>query len=365
MPVIDHRRLEEAYAAIARKHGATDAEAGVFAACLVRADLRGYTRQGIALIPYYDQLLRERKLRFGVEARVVREGPAFAVLDGGRGVGQLLSQQGVRIASDKAAQVGVALVAIRDSGDFAMASAHALAALERGMLGVAMSTGQPLVAPWGGRDPFFCTNPIAVAVPTQKERPVVIDAATSGFSMGTLVRAARDGERMDRLAVVDREGRYTADPATIVDDPLDRESTLSGAILPDGPKGFGWLLIVEILAGALSGLYDGATDGGPAGGAQGDPRFAQCFIVIDVERFLGPGVFRRDMDRLVRALETARPAEGFERVRVPGGRAGAEEERRRVEGVPVRDEEWKLLRSTCSALGIEVAERASPTRDVG
>lgn len=357
MPVIEHHRLEEAYAALARRHGATDAEAGVFAACLVRADLRGYTRQGVALIPYYDQLLREGKMRFGVEARVEREGPAFAVLDGARGVGQLLSQQAVRIAGDKAAQVGIGLVTIRDSGDFAMASAHALAALERGMLGVAMSTGQALVAPWGGRDAFFCTNPIAVAVPTQRERPVVIDAANSGFSMGRLVRAARDGERMGRPAVVDAEGRYTDDPAVVVDDPLNRESSLSGAILPDGPKGFGWLLIVEILAGVLSGLYGEVADDQPPGGVQGDPRFAQCFIAIDVERFLGPGVFRRDMDRLVRALEHARPAEGFDRVRAPGGRAGAEEERRRAEGVPVRDEEWELLRSTCSALGVDVAER--------
>lgn len=358
MPVIDHRRLEHAYTAFARRHGASDAEAAEFAGCMVRADLRGYTRQGVALIPYYDRLLRERKMRFGVQARVEREGPAFAVLDGGRGVGQLLSQQAVRIAADKAAQVGVGLVTIRDSGDFAMASAHALAALERGMLGVAMSTGQPLVAPWGGRDPFFCTNPIAVAVPTQDERPVVIDAANSGFSLGRLVRAARDGHRMDRAAVVDREGRYTDDPAAVVDDPLDRESSLTGAMLPDGPKGYGWLLIVEILGGVLSGLYGEAVEGAPAGGAQGDPRFAQCFIAIDVERFLGPGVFRHDMDRLVRALGNARPAEGFERVRAPGGRAGAEEERRRAEGVPVRDEEWELLLKTCSALGIDVAELA-------
>lgn len=354
MPLIDHRRLEEAYAGFARAHRATAEEARVFAACLARADLRGYTLQGVALIPYYEKLLRGGKMRFGVDARVVREGPAFAVLDGGRGVGQLVSQRAMGIACDKAAQVGVGLVTVRDSGDFAMASVHALVALERGMLGMAMSTGQPLVAPWGGRDPFFCTNPIAVAVPTLDERPMVVDASSSAFSMGYLVRAARDGQRVDRPAVVGADGRYSDDPATIVDDPLDRESPLSGAILPDGPKGYGWLLIVEVLAAVLSGLYDEASEGGPAGGDQGDPRFAHCFMAIDVERFLGAGVFGRDMDRLVRALEQAAPAEGFECVRAPGGRATGEEQRRRAEGVPVRDEEWELLARTCAALGVEV-----------
>jgi L-2-hydroxycarboxylate dehydrogenase (NAD+) len=354
VPLIDHRRLEAAYAALAREHGASRAEAEVFAGCLVRADLRGYTRQGVALIPYYDQLLREGRTRFGAEPRVEREGPAFAVLDGRRGVGQIVSRRAVQLAGDKAADVGVGLVTVRYSGDFAMAAAHALVTLERGMLGVAMSTGQPLVAPWGGRDAFFCTNPLAVAVPTQDERPVVIDAANSAFSMGTLVRAARDGQTMDRAAVVDPDGRYSADPAVVVDDPLDRESSLSGAILPDGPSGYGWLLIVEILSAVLSGQYGDAPEGGPAGGVPGNPRFAQCFVAIDVERFLGPGVFRRDMDRLVRALEGARPAEGFGVVRAPGGRAGAEEERRRAEGVPVRDEEWDMLRTTCARHGIDV-----------
>jgi L-2-hydroxycarboxylate dehydrogenase (NAD+) len=320
MPLIDHRRLEAAYTGFARAHGATAAG----------------------------------KMRFGVDARVVREGPAFAVLDGGRGVGQLVSQRAMGMACDKAAETGVGLVTVRDSGDFAMASVHALVALERGMLGVSMSTGQPLVAPWGGRDPFFCTNPIAVAVPTVDQRPVVIDASSSAFSMGHLVRAARDGRRVDRPAVVAPDGRYSDDPATVVDDPLDRESHMSGAILPDGPKGYGWLLIVEILAAVLSGRYDDTAGDGPAGGDQGDPRFAHCFIAIDVERFLGPEVFRRDMDRLVRALEQAAPAEGFERVRVPGGRAAGEEERRHAEGVPVRDEEWELLGRTCAALAVDV-----------
>jgi len=276
------------------------------------------------------------------------------VLDGRRGVGQLVSRRAMTIACDKAADMGVGLVTVRDSGDFAMASVHALLAVERGMLGVAMSTGQPLVAPWGGREPFFCTNPLALAAPAAGERPVVIDASSSAFSMGHLVRAARDGQRMDRPAVVGPDGRYSDDPATVVDDPLDRESHLSGAILPDGAKGYGRLLIVEILAAVLSGLYAEAPEGGPAGGDQGDPRFAHCFIAIDVEQVLGPGAFAHDMDRLVRALEQAAPAEGFERVRAPGGRAAGEEERRRAEGVPVRDEEWELLGRTCAALGIDL-----------
>jgi LDH2 family malate/lactate/ureidoglycolate dehydrogenase len=356
MTLVDHRRLGRLYGGIARAHGAGDDEAEVFSDCLLRADLRGYTRQGAALIPYYDELLRGGRMRFGVAPRVVGDGPAFAILDGRNGVGQVVARRAAELASTKADAVGVGLVAVRDSGDFAMAAAHALQMLGSGHLGLAMSTGQALVAPWGGREPFFCTNPIAVAVPTGSDAPVVFDAASSAFSMGRLVRAARDGEVMDRPAVVDPEGRYSADPATIVEDPSDRESKLNGAILPDGPKGYGWLLVVEVLGAVLSGMYADSEPGRPAGRGQGDPRFGQCFIAIDVERILGPGAFRRDMDRLVAALEQALPAAGHDAVRVPGARAAAEERRRRADGVPVREEEWRQLLAVCERLGVADGE---------
>jgi LDH2 family malate/lactate/ureidoglycolate dehydrogenase len=110
-------------------------------------------------------------------------------------------------------------------------------------------------------------------------------------------------------------------------------------------------LIVEILSAVLSGHYDAAAGDGPAGGTQAEPRFAQCFIAIDVERLLGPDRFRADMDRLVGVLESVRPAAGFDAVRVPGSRADAEERQRRAEGVPLRDEDWELVRSTWAAHG--------------
>ena len=71
--------------------------------------------------------------------------------------------------------------------------------------------------------------------------------------MSNIVLAARDGRKLAGKEVVDADGCYTDDPARVILDVMARESRMSGALLPAGPKGFGMLLLVELLAGLLSG----------------------------------------------------------------------------------------------------------------
>lgn len=352
MPLIEHPRLHRLYRAVAVAHGASPNEAETFAACLVRADVRGYTRQGVAILPYYHELLGAGVVAFGKEPEVEREGPAFAVMDGHRNVGQVIGTRAMAVAREKARESGIGIVTVHDGGDFAMASCFAMQALEEDQIGIAMGNGFPIVAPWGGRDPFFCTNPIAMAVPTGEEAPLVIDMATSSYSMGQIVRAARDGRTLGPQSVVDPEGRYGDDPSSIVVDAMNRESQLDGAILPAGPKGNGWLLIVEVLSGVLSGSL-GSYSNARAQGPGRDMRYGHCFIAIDVEQLLGLQRFRSDIDAFIAALRRARPASDFDAVRVPGSRAAAEERKRLADGVPVRDEEWEMALRIGRVIGLD------------
>ena len=66
-------------------------------------------------------------------------------------------------------------------------------------------------------------------------------------------KLARDGRKLDGPWLVDVSGRYTDEPRDVILNPMDRESPMKGALLPAGPKGFGMLLIVEMLAALLSG----------------------------------------------------------------------------------------------------------------
>ena len=141
------------------------------------------------------------------------------------------------LAIGKARASGIGLVWVRNTSDFTAASNYAMQALERGMVGVAMSNGVPLVAPWGGRDPVFNTNPIAVAIPAGRRPPIVIDMAASATSHGKVVHAARDGKLLPGPWLVDEQGRVTAEAAPFITDVLDRNSPQTAAILPLGGQG--------------------------------------------------------------------------------------------------------------------------------
>jgi LDH2 family malate/lactate/ureidoglycolate dehydrogenase len=354
MLVIPAGVLETLYRRVASHHGADAEEAATFAAVLLRADLRGHTTQGVGLLPYLDELLSHGEMAFGRPLETVRESAATAVLDANRGVGQVTGTRAMALAVAKAREAGVGFVTVRRSSDFSMASAYVLQALDAGLAGLAMSTGPVLVAPWGGRDARFCTNPLALGVPARERDPIVIDMATSAHSMGAVVLAARDGERFGGPAVVDAEGRYSAEPASVVLDVLARESRMAGALLPAGPKGFGWILLVELLGGLLSGERTWEDDR-PATSEDRPAHYGQTFVAIDPAHLGDPRELAAAADRMIDTLTGARPAQGFDAVRLPGAHAAAEARRRGEHGVPVRDEEWEMVEALTARLGIAAA----------
>jgi len=254
MKVVDIAELTSLYRKIAKVLEASAEEADIFAQCLARADLRGMYTQGAAIVPYLVSLVENRLMMFGARFTVVRDEPGMALVDGGHGVGSVVSTGAMNLAIEKAKSAGVGCVWVRNGGDFAMTSNHSMQALEHDQVGLAMRNGSPRVAPWGGRSPFFGTNPISIAIPSGKEVPIVIDMASGSFSVGKVVMAARDEQLLPSTHLVTEEGVYTNDPRSIIVNPLDRESEFRGAIVSLGYKGYAWLLVIELFAGLLSGM---------------------------------------------------------------------------------------------------------------
>jgi LDH2 family malate/lactate/ureidoglycolate dehydrogenase len=347
----DH--LHAVYAAIARRMGADAQEAEIFARCFVLPDLRGKETQGIACVSLVYPWLRNGAARFGAPFTVVQEGPSHALVDGGHGVGQVVATRAMELAIRKAREATVGCVWVRNTSDFTAASNYALQALEAGMVGVAMSNGVPLVAPWGGRDPVFNTNPISVAIPAGQHPPIVIDMAASATSHGKVVLAARDGKPLAGPWLVDEDGRVTADAVPYITDVLDRNSPQTAAILPLGAKGFAWLLIVEVFAGLMSGM--GQATRVPFNPTPEDPPSMGHFLMaIDAGRLLPLANFTRAVDGLIDTIKASRLAEGFDEIRLPGERAARLEQRQRREGVSVRDEEWAKIVAIARELELDL-----------
>ena len=351
MKVVSVRELTSLYASLAKALGAPAEEADVFARCMVRADLRGMYTQGAAMIPYSVWMVEERLMRFGAPFTILRDEAGMALVDGGYGVGAVQATRAMNLAMEKARSAGVGCVWVQNGGDFMMTANHALQALEQDQVGIVMRNENPRVAPWGGREAFFFTNPIAVAIPTGEEPPIVIDMAAGSFSVGQVVMAARDQRRLPSPHLVTRDGTYTDDPTKIVLNPSDRESGFSGGIVTLGHKGLMWSLIVELFSALLAGTNTSNQNNfEPTGERPWNE--GQFHMAIDVAKLQPVAQFKAAADGFVRSLRSVKPAEGFERVIVPGEVEARNEEKRRKEGVPIRDEDWEGVTKVAAKLGV-------------
>ncbi len=350
---LDPHRLKNAYHRFSEYHQASDEEANIFAQCLLRADERGHTTQGIGLLPYLHELFEAKTMAFGRPLVIIREHVSTALVNGQQGVGQVIGTRAMDLAIDKARHSGVGFVSVRKSSDYGMAANYAIRAMEHGMIGITMSTGPLLVAPWGGRDALFCTNPISIAAPAHKRNSIVIDMATSANSMGKVVLAARDNQKLHGQEVVDGEGIYTDNPLRVIQNVMDRESPMSGALLPAGPKGFGMLLMVDLLSNLLSGERTWEDEDVTANTSR-PAYYSQTYIAISIDHFQDYTQFTQSMDRMIDVLTSARTAEGFERIRLHGDDAAEKMRESQTKGVLIRDEEWAMVNHLFKRLGLSL-----------
>ena len=354
MTVVPVETLRDAYLRLARQLGASEEEGAIFASCFLTPDLRRHYTQGVAYAPTVCRWLLKGQVAFGAPPTVLTEGPGFVVADAGRGLGQIQATRAMEIAIKKAKTSGVAGVWVRNSHDFTMAANYAMQALAHDFVGIAMSQSGPFVVPWGGRDPVFGTNPFAAAIPAGTEYPIVIDMASGAVSHGQAIYAARDRRTFSMPVLVDTDGQYIADPAPVIVDPSDRNSQQLGGILPLGHKGYGWLILVDILAGIMSGMRAShevihhSVEHGP-------DAIGHCFIAIDVSQLLPLDEFKSKVDGLIRAVKASRPAQGFDEVVLPGEKAARHEEECRRTGVPLRDEDWAKLVRVAREVGVDLS----------
>ncbi|MBI2913503.1 MAG: Ldh family oxidoreductase [Chloroflexi bacterium] len=348
-----------AFAALAfEKLGLTPDDAREAAEVLIDADLMGLDTHGIAHIywhPGYAPGLQSGRVKARAEVRVVRETPATALLDGDGGLGLLVARRAMALAIEKTKAVGVGTVAVRNSRHFGASGYYALMAAREGLVGMAMTNASAWVVPTFARKKMLGTNPIAIAAPAAGGPPFVCDVTTSTIAMGKVETAARSGEPLAEGWALDGEGRPTTDPAVVY-----REgglTPLGGTAEGSSYKGYGLAVAVDIFCGILSGtgwslrLDDASSQAG------------HFFAAFDVAAFGDADQFRQGVGEMLRTLQEAEPAEGAERVLVPGQREFETRADREKNGVPLHPKLLARLDRFADELGIEslteVAGRAS------
>src|SRR5438128_1182212 len=272
---------------------------------LAKSDLRGIDSHGVARLHTYFEMMELGRINPKPNIKIVREKASVATVDGDNGLGLVVGPKANEIAMEKAEQYGSGWVSVCNTNHFGIAGYYPLKALERGLIGWAMTNSTKLVAPLWGAERMLGTNPIAIAFPGYKEPPIVIDMATSAVAFGKVEIAKRAGKPIPDGWAIDREGNMTNDPAALID---------GGALLPlggtrelGGHKGFALAAMVDLFCGVLSGANWGPFVP-PFALRQEIPKrrvgagVGHFFGALRIDGFIDPEEFGRRMDEWVRTM---------------------------------------------------------------
>ncbi|MBX6367452.1 MAG: Ldh family oxidoreductase [Rhodospirillales bacterium] len=326
-------RLGAQLGAILRAWGMPEPQIADTVEIMLWADLAGIDSHGAAMMPLYAQFRDEGKIVLAPEIRIVRESPTTAVIDGGFGLGHVPGKRAMLLAIAKAKMVGIGAVAVRASNHYGAAGAYAMMAAEEGLIGISTTAVHtPSVVPLWGADPAFGTNPIAFAAPARRNKPFLLDMATSTAAIGKLKLAQLAGRKVPEGWAVDAAGRPVTDPETALRD--RRLVALGGTRELGGHKGYGLAMMVEILSSTLPGaqfaLLRMARDPGAKHADVG-----HFFLAMDPAAFRPAGEFEAELDEMIDALRATRPADPERPVLVPGDPEHQERARRLADGIPI------------------------------
>ncbi|HEY4027337.1 MAG TPA: Ldh family oxidoreductase [Candidatus Dormibacteraeota bacterium] len=329
--------LHEFSARVLALGGVPADDAALAADVLLAADLRGIDSHGVARLRAYHRALCSGEINPTPHLRIVRETMTTATVDADNGLGLVAGPRANDIAMAKALETGSGWVAVRNTNHYGIAGYYVLQALERDLIGWAMTNSSALVAPLWGVGRMLGTNPLAIAFPGLEEPPIVIDFATSAVAFGKIEIARRKGQSIPEGWAIDVQGRPATDPQAIYD---------GGALLPvgssrelGGHKGYALAMMVDVLSAVLSGANWGpfapafAIDQTPSGSVGAG--IGHFFGALRIDGFIEPDEFKRQVDHLVRTFRSTPPAPGTNGPLVPGDPEREAEAVRRRDGIPL------------------------------
>jgi (2R)-3-sulfolactate dehydrogenase (NADP+) len=285
-------------------HNTGDVNAEQVAAALVAADADGQAGHGASRIPSYAAQSRSGKVDGHAVPKLTKAAAAALRVDARGGFAFPALNLAIEAAIELARETGIAAVSIANSHHSGVAAHHVEPLANAGLIGLSFGNTPQAIAPWGGSKGLFGTNPIAFAAPRRKGNPLVIDMSLSKVARGRINAAAQKGERIPKGWAVDRDGQPTTDP----------KAAMEGTMLPMGDaKGAQLVLMVEILAAALSASHFGYEASSFFSGEGESPQVGQFLMAIDPEP-LSRGKFRDRLEDLLGAV-LAQPG-----TRLPGER---------------------------------------------
>ena len=338
-------RLQAAIEAIVAKGGSSPKEAGLVAANLVEANLTGHDSHGVGMIPRYVESLLQGGLRVNQSPAIKLDSGPMLRLDGNAGYGQAIGVEAMALGIARAKTHGVCVVGLANSHHLGRIGHWAEQCVREGLVSMHFVNviSRPIVAPWGGRDARFGTNPVCIGIPRTGKDPILLDFATSRIAQGKTRVAHNQGKELPPGILIDDKGDPTTNPRYSVIPPV-------GAILPFGEhKGYGLALICELLGGALTG--------GETQHVRDDAKKrvlnGMLTVIIDPAK-LGTGThLDQQTDAFIEWLMQSPPTADTDRVKLAGEPERAYKRERLKSGIDVDPTTWQEILAAGGKLGLD------------
>ena len=336
--------LARAIESIVAAGGSEAREAKLVAENLVNANLTGHDSHGIGMIPRYVDALKEGGLKPNRHPLVKFDGGALVALDGQAGYGQVIGLEATAIAIERARQHGVCVMALANSHHLCRIGQWAEQAVAEGLVSISFVNviSRAIVAPFGGSDARFGTNPCTIGIPLAGQAPFILDMATSGVAQGKVRVAHNKGEKLPPGLLLDDKGNPTIDPKFGVIEPF-------GALTTFGlHKGYGLAVVCELLGGALTG----------GGTWHSEDRSKKrvlngmLSILIDPQKLGTAAPFEREAREFIAWVKQSPPAPGKDRVRIAGDPERETRARRAKDGIAVDANTWLEIHAAGAKVGV-------------
>ena len=308
-------------------HNTSHQNAVIVARALVAAELDGLRGHGLSRLPSYCAQAASGKVNGQVQPDLISAADSAVRIDAKNGFAFPALGLAVDKLSAMAPKSGIAVAAVTHSHHCGAAGYHVEALARKGLIGLLFANTPKAIAPWGGGQGVFGTNPIAFAAPRVSHDPMVIDLSLSKVARGKIMVAEQESKTIPEGWALDADGNPTTDP----------KAAMAGTMLPMGEaKGAALVLMVEILSAALTAAHFGFeassffTADGPS------PGVGQLLIAIAPQPLSGEAF----SDRLETLLSTIL-SQG--NTRLPGDRRLQLRQNFRKNGIIIPDVLYKNL----------------------
>ncbi|MCG7337971.1 ureidoglycolate dehydrogenase [Staphylococcus sp. ACRSN] len=329
---VDRLQLRQLFLKKLTRAGLPEIYAEKTADLMIFADERGIHSHGSVRMQYYAERIIKQGINIEPKLKFTKTGPSAGTYFGDNTVGHYVAFEAMKEAIELAKTSGIGMVGVKEIGHSGAIGYFAQQAAYEGMVALTVCQSDPMVVPFGGTEPYFGTNPIAFASPQQVGEPILFDMATTVQAWGKILDARSKHKSIPEHWAVDKHGKPTKDPYQV------------SALLPvAGAKGYGLMMMIDVLAGGLLGLPFGKHVSSMYEDLSEYRRLGQFHIVINPAFFGDRQLFLQQVSEMVKELHDISPAKGFDQVYYPGEIQEKVKQRYAESGIPIAQSIYDYL----------------------